>query len=187
MKSFFTMSQAATICAVNRSTMHRWVTAGKIKSYSTPGGHKRILSTDLKEWLDSNQYPYNGELFIDDKAKILVVDDDEDMRILLKNILKGIFVTVDVAKDGFEAGKKLIQFKPDLIILDLMMPGMDGFEVCENVKSDPETQRTKILILSGHGSENNKEKAMALGADDFLTKPCPKKILIDHVESLLSR
>lgn len=185
MKSFFTMSEAARVCSVDRSTMHRWVTANKIKAFCTPGGHKRILSEDLKQWLDEHQYPYDANLFLNNKAKILIVDDDESIRILLESILKGIFVELDFAEDGFEAGKKLIQFKPDLIILDLFMPQMNGFDVCKKVKSDPETKHTKILILSGHGTPENKEKAFSLGADGFMDKPCTNKEVLENVEQLL--
>lgn len=185
MKRYFTMSEAAKICAVDRSTMHRWVVAGKIKAYSTPGGHNRILPEDLKQWLEDNKLPFDIDEFKTDEAKILIVDDDDSVRNYLTLILKGTFVDVEYAADGFEAGKKLIQYKPDLVILDLFMPNMNGFEVCKMVKADPSTRRTKVLILSGHGTKENEEKAISLGADAFLRKPSSKKDILKCVENLL--
>ncbi len=186
MKQYFTMSQAAKICAVDRSTMHRWVSSGKIKSYKTQGGHNRILPVDLKKWLDDNQLPFNINELRHDKAKILIVDDDENVRNFLNLILKGIFIDIEFAADGFEAGKKLIQYQPDLMILDLFMPNMNGFEVCKTVKTDPATKKIKVLILSGHGTKENEEKAFSSGADAFLKKPSSRKAILECVENLLT-
>ncbi len=185
MKQYFTIPQAAKACAVARSTMHRWVLAGKIKSYSTPGGHKRILPEDLKQWLQDNNMPFDINGFHNDKIKILIVDDEVSVQNYLKKILEGILIDIEVASDGFEAGKKLTQFQPGVLILDLFMPGMNGFEVCKAVKSDPKTKNIKILILSGQGTEENRNKAISSGADAFLSKPSSKKKILECVESLL--
>ena len=185
MNNFFSIPQAAKICSVDRSTMHRWVTSGKIKSYSTPGGHKRILIKDLKNWLEENKMPIKIEEFEEKKIKILIVDDDISVQTYLKKLLGGIFIDIEVASDGFQAGMKLIQFKPDLILLDLFMPNMDGFEVCKTVKGNPSTHKTKILIMTGHGTKENYTKAISLGADAFLSKPSSKKEIISCIEKLL--
>ncbi len=184
-KKHFTVPQAAKICSVNSSTMYRWVTSGKIKSHSTPGGHRRILPEDLKKWLEDNQLPFDIDEFRNDKIKILIVDDDRSIRNYLKKLLGGILITVDVASDGFEAGKRLIHFKPDLIILDLFMPNMDGFEVCKSIKNNKSTKKIKIIIMTGYGTKENKEKAFLLGADAFLGKPSSKKEIISCVEKIL--
>jgi len=184
-KKYFSIPKAARLCSVDRSTMHRWVSAGKIKSYTTAGGHKRILPEDLKQWIEDNQLPFDIDELESNKAKILIVDDEETVRNYLKMILKGIFIDIESATDGFDAGKKVIQYQPDLIILDLFMPTMDGFEVCKNIKADPATKKIKILILTGHGTKENEEKVLSLGADAFLKKPSSKKIILDCVEKLL--
>jgi len=186
MKQYFTMSQAAKVCAVDRSTMHRWVSAGKIKSYSTPGGHNRILPKELKKWIDDNQLPFDIDEFQTDKTKILIVDDEISIQSYLNKILKGLLIDIDFASDGFEAGKKIIRFKPNLIILDLFMPNMDGFTVCKNIKEDPSTKKIKVIIMSGHGTKENEDKAMSIGADAFLKKPLSKNIILECVEKLLS-
>jgi len=185
MKRYFTMSQAAKVCAVSRATMHRWVSAGKIQFYTTPGGHKRILPDTLKRWLKDNQLPFDISSFENSKIKILIVDDDESVRQYLDKLLKGPFLDTQTAPDGFEAGKKIFQFKPDLIFLDISMPNMDGFEVCRNIKNDPNTKHIKVIILTGHGTNENRKKAFLNGADEFLKKPSSKKDILECVEKLL--
>jgi excisionase family DNA binding protein len=185
MKKYYSIPQAAKACSVSRSTMHRWVTSGKINSYSTPGGHNRILPEDLKRWLEVNQMPFDINEFKNTKSKILIVDDDTGIQNYLKRLLSGPFMELDMASDGFEAGKKLIQFDPDLMILDLHMPGMDGFEVCKKVKEDSSTRRIKILIMTGDGTKENMDKTLSIGADAFLRKPSSKKEIIACVEKLL--
>jgi excisionase family DNA binding protein len=185
MKKYFTMSQAAKVCAVSRGTMHRWVSAGKIQSYTTPGGHKRILPDVLNRWLEDNHFPFDISAFENKKNKILIVDDDKSVRRYLDKLLKGPFIETETAPDGFEAGKKIFQFKPDLIFLDISMPNMDGFEVCRNIKNDPNTKHIKIVILTGHGTKNNEENAMNIGADAFLRKPSSKNEILQCIENLL--
>lgn len=185
MKEYFSIPQAAKLCSVNRTTMLRWANSKKIKSYCTPGGHKRILKEDLKEWFSAHNLPFDIKKLQNDRTKILIVDDDVRVRNYLKKILGGVFTDIEEAMDGFDAGKKLIQFDPDLIILDLFMPDMDGFKLCKNIKTDESTKKIKILILSGHGTKENQDKALSLGADAFLCKPSLKKEIIDCVEKLL--
>jgi excisionase family DNA binding protein len=185
MKDYFSIPQAAKICSVDRSTMHRWVTSNKIKSYSTPGGHKRILIEDLKEFLKDNKIPIEIPDIKNEQTKILIIDDDTDVQTLLKAMLSGIFIEIQVASDGFEAGIKLLEFKPDLVILDLSMPNIDGFEVCKTIKENPATSNIKILIMTGYGTKENHDKAISLGADAFLEKPSTRKEIINQIERLL--
>ncbi|MCP3876734.1 MAG: response regulator [Desulfobacteraceae bacterium] len=185
MKKYYSIPQAAKLCSISRATMHRWVVAGKIKSHRTAGGHHRLLSEDFNKWLSDNEIPVEIEEIENERIKILIVDDEVSIQKYLIKILAGVFVDIELASSGFEAGKKLIQFQPDLIILDLYMPNMDGFEVCEIVKKDPSSQKIKILILSGHDTLENREKALSLGADAFLSKPSSKQEIIGCVENLL--
>ena len=185
MKNYFTIPQAAKICSVNRSTMHRWVSSKKITAYSTPGGHKRILITDLKKFLKKNHIPIEIKDFNDGKTKILIIDDDIAVQKFLTKILSGLFTEIQVASDGFEAGIKLLEFKPSLVILDLFMPGMDGFEVCQTIKENPTTNKIKILVMTGQGTKENYDKVISLGADAFLNKPATRKEIISQIEKLL--
>lgn len=185
MKDYLTIPQAAKICSVDRSTMNRWANTGKIKTHCTPGGHKRVLVNDLVQFGKTYQMPLNLSQ-IDSKSKILIVDDDIGIHTYLKRVLNRPFIEIDTASDGFEAGKKIITFNPHLVILDLAMPNMDGFEVCRNIKNDPKTQGIKVLILTGHGTKENQERILSLGADAFLTKPSRKEEILICLESLLT-
>ena len=117
--------------------------------------------------------------------KILIVDDDPMIRDLLTKILSAQKYETDVASSGFEAGAKVAKFEPDLIILDLIMPKMSGFEVCRQIKENPDTSHIKILALTGYDTEENREKIMKAGADDYMAKPVKGDVLFRHVEGLL--
>lgn len=187
MKDYLTIPKVAKICSVDRSTMHRWVTSGKINAYSTPGGHKRIQIKDLKKFLKDNQMPIALDDFEKGSKRILIVDDDAVIQKFLKKLLTRPLMEIEAVSDGFAAGIKLVTFKPNLVLLDLSMPNIDGFEVCRNIKENPLTKHIKVLIFTGHEIEENKKKALSLGADGFLTKSCSKEKIIDVVEEMLKR
>jgi CheY-like chemotaxis protein len=106
--------------------------------------------------------------------KILVVEDDAALSEILVETLKKNFPEAQTAQafDGFEAGKKLVSFAPDLVILDLILPGMDGFNIIENIRSDSDNRRTRILAITGHDSADNRQKVLQAGnADALIIKP----------------
>jgi len=185
-KDILTIPEAASFCAVDRVTMWRWVKSGGLKVSVTPGGHHRILKENLESFLlDSGMYPLATKSF--PRNRVLIVDDDLMIQKTLSQTLFNYKYETETAGDGFEAGVKTVQFKPDLIILDLIMPEMDGFQVCRYLKNDPTTSGIKILILTGYDTEENLEKIMEAGADDLLTKPVEVDIIIRHIEVLLGR
>ena len=184
-KSYYTIPQAAKLCGITRATLLRWVKSGKLNSFLTPGGHHRILKEDLEVFMRENRM-FHLVSETPDHNKILVVDDDVQHQRLIGKIFSKNGYQLENAIDGFEAGIKIMRFKPDLVILDLVMPNMDGFEVCRAIRNDPETRNIKIIILSGFGTEENRNKSIALGADVFLSKPVEKDALIRHVKQLLN-
>lgn len=119
-------------------------------------------------------------------SRILIVDDEKPIRDVLAAILSQEGYTVEEASDGFYAGIKVMQFKPDLIILDLNMPNMDGVEVCENLKQDPDTKDIKIVILTGYDFDENREMMIKAGADLYLTKPIERSVLVNHIKDILN-
>ena len=184
-KEIFTVPQAAKYCAIGRVTLWKYVKSGELKASLTPGGHYRILKKELEAFArKKGMYPL-ASYHPPNKNKILIVDDDDQIRRLFTEILRIHKYETDTASDGFEAGVKIVEFKPDVIILDLFMPGMDGFEVCRRLKEDPGKADIKILIFTGRDSEENKERIMALGADDYLVKPVSNDIFLSHVKDLL--
>jgi len=118
--------------------------------------------------------------------KILIVDDDPMILELLSEMLSAHQYETEVASSGFEAGTKVMKFKPCLIILDLIMPEINGFKVCGSIKEDPDTSHIKILAITGYDTKENMDRIMDAGADGYLAKPVALDTLLQHVENLLN-
>ena len=118
--------------------------------------------------------------------KILIVDDDSLIQELLTEILSKRNYETEVASEGFGAGTKVTDFKPDLIILDLIMPGMDGFEVCRRIKQNFKTAHIKILAITGYDTKENRDRIKEVGADGYMPKPVVMDRFILNVEDLLN-
>ncbi|MFH1350014.1 MAG: response regulator [Pseudomonadota bacterium] len=119
--------------------------------------------------------------------KILIVDDDPHIQEMLTTMLSAHQYETEVASDGFEAGVKVMEFGPGLIILDLFMPGMDGFQVCKRIKENLSTSQIKILALTGYDTQENRDRIIAAGADGYMAKPVAMDTLLQHIENLLNR
>ena len=110
--------------------------------------------------------------------KILIVDDSEMTRRLISTAIRGLGdIEYEEAKDGFEAGDKFSEFKPDMVFLDIKMPGIDGIEVCRKIKSAPDGKNTKVIMVTGFGTESLKRKSFEAGASEFINKPVSLKIV----------
>jgi excisionase family DNA binding protein len=180
----FSIPQAAKRCAISRWTLIKYVNSGELKASRTPGGHYRILKEDLENFIiKKKMYPLVRNR--SSNKRILIVDDDLQVQKLLIAILSSKKYETETASSGFEAGAKVVKFNPGLIILDLFMPEMSGFEVCRQIKKDPETSHIKIIALTGHDSKQNRDRIMEEGADGFMAKPVEKDVLLQHVENLL--
>ncbi len=185
-QEMLSVPQAAKYCAIGRVTLWKCVKSGELKASLTPGGHYRILKKDLEAFArKKGMYPL-ASYHPPQKNKILIVDDDRDIREMLTRILRFHKYETETASDGFETGAKVVGFKPDLIILDLFMPGMDGFEVCKKLKEDPGSADIKILIYTADESDENRERIMALGADGYLVKPVDNNVFFRQVKNLLN-
>lgn len=120
-------------------------------------------------------------------ATILVVDDEEPIQELLRFNLEKEGYLVCVAKDGQEALKQVENDQPDLLVLDLMLPGMDGLEVCRKLRSNPRFQQIPIIMLTAKGEEIDKVLGLELGADDYMTKPFSPRELLARIKARLRR
>ena len=184
--NIYTMGRAADYCSISKETLLRYIKSGELKASRTPGGHNRILKEDLESFmLERGMYPLASNL--SSSNKILIVDDDPKIQDILTRMLSRDGYQTETASDGFEAGAQVMKFKPGLIILDLIMPEMNGFEVCKKVKNEPDTSHIKVLAITGYDTEENKEKIMKAGADGYLTKPLDRKILLQNIENLLNQ
>jgi excisionase family DNA binding protein len=182
-----TVSQASKYCNVSSKTIINWIDAGYIKAYKTAGGHRRIKKEDLDQFLKEKGMPLPEEAKVEERKKILVVDDD---KIIVETIVQALEedeygYEMISASDGFEAGLQVSHFKPDLLILDIMMPDINGYEVCQKIKSSPETKDTKIIVLSAYLDDEAFKQMKEYGADACFSKPLPLEQLKFEVAKLL--
>jgi len=117
--------------------------------------------------------------------KILIVDDEEPNREILTSLVRALGYETETAINGVEAIMKMKFFTPDLVLLDIMMPDMDGYEVCDHLKSDPETANIPVVIVTALSDRSSKLKGLQVGANDFLTKPIDQSELTIRVRNLL--
>jgi len=122
-----------------------------------------------------------------ENSKILLVDDEEDILEFLSYNLKKEGFRIDTANNGISALKKLEKSKPDLIILDVMMPEMDGIEVCEKIREQDKFDDVLILFLTARSEEYSELAGFSAGADDYITKPIKPKLLVSRVNAILKR
>lgn len=120
------------------------------------------------------------------KNRILIADDNEANRELLEEYLVDLDCVTDMAEDGQETIDKAISFEPDLILLDVMMPKLNGFEVCEKIRNDDELKKIMILMVTALGELGDIERAVDAGTNDFLTKPVKRIELVKRVENMLA-
>lgn len=182
-----TVSQASKYCNVSPKTIINWINGGHMKAYKTVGGHRRIKKEDLDEFLKKNGMPLPEESKGEQKKKILVVDDD---KIIVETIVQALEedehgYEMISASDGFEAGLQVSHFKPDLVILDIMMPDINGYEVCQKIKCNPLTKDTKIVVLSAYLNDDAFKQMKEYGADACFSKPLPLEQLRFEVADLL--
>lgn len=187
MPQYYSTTAAAKLCQASRGSVLRWVHEGRLKASVTPGGHHRIHASDLEEFLKQLgiSAPADFREFIP-VNKILIVEDDPDMCRFIKKALSKLPARIEsqTANDGLQAGWYLSKSVPDLVILDLHLPKVDGFEVCKFLKSEPVFSKTKILAVSTYNAEK-KERILKLGADCFLGKPFTFQAITQIIERLL--
>ena len=187
MENTLTVFTASKYCNVSSKTIINWVEAGHIRAYKTVGGHRRIKKTDLESFMREQGIPIPEEKEETTRKKILVVDDD---MIIVESIVQSLEedeydYEVISASDGFEAGLQVNHFKPDLMILDIMMPDIKGYEVCKKIKTGAETKDTKIIVLSAYLDDEKFARMKENGADICFSKPLPLHQLKEEVAKLL--
>ena len=190
MSKFYSTTEAAKICQVTPGSVIRWINEGKLETSLTAGGHRRIPSESLLGLIKKLRLPIPSELSEVENGtpKIMIIDDEVGMRQMLRWFLKENMpeVLVEEAENGLDAGWKALQFHPDLVLLDLFMPGMDGFRFCELIKGSPELKDTRILVMSGHQTEEVQEKINQLGVE-VMYKPMDVDVLKRKILQELKR
>ena len=184
-KTVFTTGEAAKICKVSQQTIIRCFDNGTLKGFRVPGSRfRRIPRDQLFSFMRDNGIPTDA--LESGKRKLLIVDDDEDLVELLADVFErdGRF-DIKIANNGFDAGMMVKEFRPDLVVLDVMLPDINGKEVCQRVRSDPTLEAVKIICISGMVEQDKVAELKEAGADDFLHKPFAVDRLVDRACELL--
>ena len=180
-KTHLTPNEVAELLMVNPVTVRQWASRGLLRSLTTPGGHRRFLLSDVEEFARSRGTALDARRS-GRPERVLIVDDDTQMGLYVAEVLKSrdSAMQIEIARDGFEAGAKVESFRPHALLLDLMMPGIDGFEVCRRLRERPTLNHVRIVAMTGYPSEDNVERIMAAGADACLPKPLdPERLLTE--------
>ena len=177
-KTIYTTHEVSRLLQVNPRSVINWIEQSRLPSYRTPGGHRRIRRDDLLAFLHKHQIPTPASL-IDGAFSVLIVDDEEEIVGMLRTYFQreGGY-EVSSTSDGITALIEVGRIKPDLLILDIMIPGVDGIEVCRRIKGNS-ANKTAIIAISG--VDANEKKILQAGADAFMSKPVDLEKL--HVEA----
>jgi len=181
MKTVFTTGEAAKICKVSQQTIIRCFDSGQLKGFRVPGSRfRRIPREQLYTFMRDNGIPTDA--LESGKRKILIVDDDEELVELISDVLErdGRF-DVRSANNGFDAGMMVKEYRPDLIVLDIMLPDINGKEVCQRVRNDKTMDDVRIICISGMVEEDKVGELKAAGANDFMHKPFEVERLIGRM------
>jgi excisionase family DNA binding protein len=170
-KTVFTTGEAAKICKVSQQTIIRCFDNGSLKGFRVPGSRfRRIPRDNLYTFMKDNGIPTDA--LESGKRKLLVVDDDEDLvELIVDGFARDGRFDIKTANNGFAAGMSVKEFRPDLVVLDVMLPDINGKEVCQRVRGDATMKSCKIICISGMVEQNKIADLMAAGADDFMNKP----------------
>jgi excisionase family DNA binding protein len=184
-KTVFTTGEAAKICKVSQQTIIRCFDNGTLKGFRVPGSRfRRIPRDQLFAFMRDNGIPTDA--LESSKRKVLLVDDDQELVDLLKDAFErdGRF-DVKIANNGFEAGMLVKEFRPDLVVLDVMLPDINGKEVCLRVRNDETLDAVKIICISGMVEQDKVAELRAAGANDFMQKPFAIDKLMERACDLL--
>ena len=185
MKTVFTTGEAAKICKVSQQTIIRCFDSGALKGFRVPGSRfRRIPRDQLFLFMRDNGIPTDA--LESGKRKVLIVDDDQELVELIVDVLdKDGRFEIRSVNNGFDAGMMVKEYRPELIVLDVMLPDINGKEVCQRVRSDKTMDDVRIICISGMVEEDKIEDLKASGANDFLHKPFEVETLVERMCNLL--
>jgi excisionase family DNA binding protein len=184
-KQVFTTGEAAEICKVSQQTIIRCFDSGRLQGFRVPGSKfRRIPRAELLRFMRANEIP--TDVLESTKKRVLVVDDDEQIVELFVDVLsRDDRFDVKTARTGYDAGMLTEQFKPHLILLDYMLPDINGNLVVERIRSNPDFVGTKIVIVSGVVKRDEIDVLLRSGADEFVKKPFNVGELVQKMADLL--
>lgn len=186
MKSVYTTGEVAAICNISQQTVIRCFDSGRLKGFRVPGSKFRRIPRDkLIQFMKDNHIPLDQ--LDSGKKRILIVDDDPAIVEMFMDLLgaDGRF-EVKSAATGYDAGMLTHQFRPDLILLDYKLPDLNGNVVCKTIRSNPEFENTRIILMSGVADPDEVEELLRAGADVFIRKPFKIDEVVRRMTELLA-
>ena len=180
---YLTTGEVASRCQVSVGTVKNWIEAGQLEAFRTPGRHFRIRASELQRF----QAAFGFGAGTGESPRILVADDQQEFIELAVDAIQDLVpgARVEGACGGYEALLRIGSFQPDLLLLDLRMPGLDGFEVCRRIKEAPATKATRIVAMTGFDDLEAQQLAMTCGADAFVIKRQSLTALCRQIKALL--
>lgn len=170
-KQYLSPGETARLLGVTPATLRVWTNRGRLRAETTEGGHRRYPVSEVSRVAKNNgiELQIQGDISL----RVLVVDDDHQFSRFISEVLETLPEVSDVAvaHSGYVAGNMIPRFKPDLVLLDIKMPGLDGFEVCRLIKQDLETRFIRVIAMSGYCTEENRDEIIRAGAEICLAKP----------------
>ncbi len=174
----------ARLLGVDPGSVANWIDRGLLKASRTPGGHRRVTREDLIDFLQRRHMPVPEQL--DGRGlRVLIVDDEPAMTQIISRTIKAAHPQFQLAEahNGFQAGSMLATMRPHVVILDLRMPGVDGYEVCRMARS--QSPQTQVIAMIAHLTPQSRQQALDCGASACLDKPLSMERLLEEVESSL--
>lgn len=185
---YFTTFQVAHLLGVSPPTVVNWIEAGLLGATKTPGGHRRIARGDLVHFAREHNYPLTRELLglPPPARKVLIVDDEPDFCDMVRRylMLKGSF-EVEVADSGFAAGITIVRFRPSIILMDILMPDMDGFEVLRMLRADTEMRAIPVIACTAYRDPHIEERVRQESFQGYVEKPVRLERLLQVIEEAL--
>jgi excisionase family DNA binding protein len=177
-RGYLTPKETAAYLKVSTETVRQWAKTGLLKAETTLGGHRRFNRDDVTRFASTLQNREQRKQ-VNPKHRVLIVDDDKQYVKFVEELVQGFSsdIVTEKAYDGFEAGHKIDQFKPTVIILDLVMPNINGIEVCRYLKQNEQTKHIRIIATTGFTSDLNVQNFLQAGAEAVLDKPLNEDLL----------
>ncbi|HKZ74529.1 MAG TPA: response regulator [Steroidobacteraceae bacterium] len=178
-RTYLTPNDVAELLMVNPVTVRQWAARGLLRAVRTPGGHRRFLLSDVEEFARSRGAEPGARPHAR-PARVLIVDDDPQFALYLAELisLRDPDISIELAHDGFEAGIKTESFRPHAVVLDVMMPGLDGFQVCRLLRTRCALDHIRIVAVTGCHTPESAELMIAAGANACLPKPIDPETLL---------
>lgn len=184
-----TTRAVARYFSVTPAAVAKWIRSDLLKAYRTPGGHYRVSIEEFRRFIREHDLPEHESLAGSAPSnRVLVADDESTMVMAVSEALRTEIpeVEIETAQDGYAACLKAGAFNPQVVILDLLMPNMNGFEACKALKNEQSLTRPKIIAITGYPEDGNLERIVECGADCCLVKPFDMDELVEKVKRFLS-